>query len=187
MVLTREGVGLGRCLAGEVGSRHSCPWVECCLVSPGSGQVVVAGATRSTASTVREKVELAVVWARAYTEAILQGVGLEDEEEPALDPVTELPPPGSDLLVCLWPVADEGGPRQPPAFLDGPIRVAVASLMTGRHTRPDAAVIGDVLFPQVRRGIPSRKAPPPALAARGGSKGIREGGGAGHSVAGMLV
>lgn len=151
MVLSREGLGLGRCLGWEVDRPQSCPWVECCLTSPGSGRVVVAGMTTSAAaaSAVREKVELAVVWARTYSEAIQSYAGIEDDEESALDPVQALPPPDSDLFVCLWPVPDEVGLRRPPAFIDGAIRVAVASLMTGRQPRLDVATMGDVLFPQV--------------------------------------
>lgn len=151
MVLSRKGVGLGRCTGWEVDRPESCSWVECCLTSPGSGQLVVAGVTSSAAaaSDVREKAELAVVWARTYSEAIQSNLGLEDEEELALDPVQALPPPDSDLLVCVWPVPEERGLRRPPAFIDGAIRVAVASLMSGREPRLDAAIMGDVLFPQV--------------------------------------
>lgn len=118
--------------------------VECCLVRPGSRQLVVTGATG-----LQESAQAALVWVTSYSKAVLKDAGLAEGEQPALDPSLALPPEGTDLLVHVSPVG-EGGDRGPQQlFLNGMVRVAVASLVTGKPPREDAAVMGDVRFVQV--------------------------------------
>ena len=83
-------------------------------------------------------------------------MGLTADDEPGLQPPWQPPPPDSDLLVSMFsPYASRHGARALSALksgVDGPIRVALASLMGGRHPRLDAAILGEIRFPQVRRG-----------------------------------